>query len=200
MYPEQDSTGNQTVPQQTDLDYLNQISIKPTVGKFQFSNKKFLILIAVITLLIITLIVMAVVNNNSNKSPNSEVLSARLSGLTSLIEFSSSNPTNNSNLNKAVAEISLTASSGKYLLTSTSGLASPSKEVTAAESVDSVIKDLEKAKTIGNLGQAYGEALNTQIENINKSLTDIAHNSTSKQTIDRVISDFKELQARLVAN
>ncbi|MDR2524426.1 MAG: hypothetical protein LBC95_02710 [Candidatus Nomurabacteria bacterium] len=199
MYPEQEPNDNQLPAVHSDLDYLNQIATKPTPSRFGFLDKKILILIGVVGVLIIATIVLAAVNSGSKTTPSGEILRARLGGLVTLIDFGNQNITNTS-LGKVTAEASLVISSNQYLLSSTIGTAAVKPETAAVESVDSIVANLETAKSMGDLDNQYLKAILSQFGSVKTALLNFASesaSSASQSTINETIANIDELVDRL---
>jgi hypothetical protein len=198
MYPDQ----NQPTPQPDQvpgMEYLDQIAAKP-VSKLAFINRKVLVGIGAIAVLLIVLVV--VLATTGGGTPSSETLSARFDSLNKLLDYSSNNSINSSDIKKAAVETSIVASSDKYQLSKVVSLPKASKETSAREAVDSTIADLDKAKSTGNLGAKYTAALRSKIDEILASLNDLRDKASgnSRIMIDKSITDFTEMRVRLDIN
>ncbi|MDR1196757.1 MAG: hypothetical protein LBL08_00570 [Candidatus Nomurabacteria bacterium] len=205
MYPNDNQTPAPPVYTGNSLEYLEQIAPKKP-NKFQGLDKKVVIIIALALLIVISLIAMAALNSSSGP-PSGAVLGARLDSLSSLIAYDDADRVNDASLKKAVAETQIVALSHKYqlsqIVTLTAGNDSQSAQITAGESVDSVISTLDAAATTSSLGRQYSAALVSQVYKIVEALQEVRGKLTSvdSQTqVDSAIVDFSELAVRLNAN
>ena len=196
MNPEQ----NQSTPP-TGMEYLDQISSNKPPSRFSFINRKILIATGVFIVLLVGLLITTAVLNNRGAS-SSELLSAQLSSLNTLIDFNAKNDVGNADIKRTVAEISIIAASAKTQLSSVTTLPKPTKELVAQEKLDETIEMLDLAKSTGNLGHKYIVALQEKIQEIIASLDKLYQQTSSasrREVVNNIKADFTEIYNRLDA-
>jgi|GEM_PF-3456710 len=195
MYPNQ----NQPPDATNGMEYLEHISrqAKPP-SRLSFINRKVLIIIVAFFVVLIALIIANVALSNRGTT-NSEALSIKLGGLSSLIEYGTRNQIGDSAVKKTTAETSLVTSSIKVSLGRVMTLPTASKAAIAADGVDDIIAELDAAKSTGNQGQIYTAAVRSKINEVIEILDTLLYQagSTSRPVIENAIIDFTEISRRL---
>jgi len=188
---------NQNQPATSGMDYLDHIAAKPP-SRFSFINRKILIAgVAVLVLLISLIIANAVVGNRG--ASQAATLNAQFSSLSTLVAYGPKNKISDSDLNKAVADATLTLASAKNQLSKAVTLPKPTADLTAAEGVSKTIAALDAAKSSGNQSGEYSAALRDKIDSIIVSLTSLrdALGANGQKIVDQQIANFTELNTRL---
>lgn len=188
-------------------DYLNKISATPTKPKL-FSGK-LLILAAAIVVMFVAVVAAAIASGgNKVQNASGEVLGQRIINLRDLTAYGRNNGVSGSEVNRVMDELDLVLASRTNDLTGyylgrdgkTNTFTTPTQEVAAAYSLDTVKADLDKAKANSNLNNTYLEALRTQLadtETLIEKLYDTSQSQELKAALNQTYVDLTALSDRL---
>ena len=174
-------------------EYLDQISVKKP-GRFNFLDKKILILVVSTVLLIIAIAAWLALSSAPKQSLASELLSIRMQNMNSLLEYDSSKITD-SNSKKDVAETKVIFASNYYRLNQNLALTTDQSSLNT-ESIDTTIDELDRAANTNDLSKQYILTLRNQINLIVASLNE-AQIDNKNVTIEQTLLDLAELSNRL---
>lgn len=179
--------------QSNPQEYLDQISTKKP-SRFKYLDKKIVVLVSAIVLLIIVAVIWFVISSSPKTSSTSQILSARLQNMSTLIDYDNSKITDSIS-KKAIAETKIVFASCNYQLSQNLAL-TVSPEAISEELIDDKLALLDNASSSNNFTKEYLLALNDQINQIIISLMEIKTTS-SNLVIERAVLDLTELSNRL---
>jgi uncharacterized membrane protein YvbJ len=185
--------------------YLDAIAPQTAASKKFFSGKVLLLLGGVFLVLIIVIIVAAVASNmRQGPIKTALALGDELTNLQTLIKYGQTNKISTPKSVKISAEINLIAQSHQNQLGKFFNLTVAAKEDDQAATVvpakPGFVKQLDTAKSLGNLETAYIETLESQLDKVDTALANLKSQTDStagKNAIAKTVVDIKELQTRL---
>lgn len=191
-------------------EYLDKISAKP--AKPALFSGKFLILIAAVVVMFVGVAIAAIASGgNKVKNASGEVLGQRMINLRTLLDYGTENGVSGSDITQVMNELDLVLLSRTNDLSplylgsdgKTNTFTTPTAEVAATYSLDTVKATLDKAKANSNLNSAYTKAIRdalTETEDLILKLYDNSQSTELKSALQQTYVDFIALGNRLPAS
>jgi hypothetical protein len=181
-------------------DYLNQIA--PSVNSRSWLlTGKMPFLIGGLLIVIIFSIIVAASNSSKNNGSEIDVLATRLTNVRNIIEYGESNGISASATRKVVAETSLVLASREFELTEIyPKMSKPDPKITTTESNESAVKKLDDAGAVGDLENAYVDALTAEINSARAALATVyekTNGQKARDALDKAYVDLGVLLDRL---